>query len=406
MFCELDSWCDVVAFVYTLVQQLDIFMMNYRKLLIKCFLLLVIFVPSFLNCEALAHQQQVQHSLNAIERKKLFTHKKIAVLKRKEKIEIKKLYKSQIKLEQASKDLDTSAYRLNASKHHLDRIEQDLATTIDGYSQVKQVASDRLVNIYKGSYISFLNVIFESQDVSKIIDRMYFQQKLVERDRAVINDMQSKAKKLSSLKNSKEREQINLVCTIQTIHKRKKQIAESIETSELLIHRLRTDRATYERAEIELEKQSESISRFLQKNQTVTNYTQSTAFLRPISGGITSPFGWRCHPIFRSRKFHTGIDIAGPNHGSVRAANTGRVVYAGWYGGYGKVVIVDHGHVNGHYMTTLYAHLSSFQVSKGCMVNRGEVIGREGSTGYSTGPHCHFEVRLNGRPVNPLRYIR
>lgn len=384
-------------------------MMNYyRKLMVKCLILLVLLVPVFLNCKVFAEQNNrpAQHSLNALEKKKLFTHKKIAVLKHKEKLEVNKLYKSQIKLEQASKDLDKSAYKLNASKQHLDKIEQDLALTIDGYSQVKELASDRLVNIYKGSYISFLNVIFESQDVSKIIDKMYFQQKLVERDRKVISDMQFKAKKLSYLKNSKEREQMNLVCTIKTINKRKLQIAESIETSEMLIHRLRTDRATYERAEIELEKQSESISRFLQKNQTVENYTQSAAFIRPISGGITSPFGWRIHPIFHSRKFHTGIDIAGSNHGSVRAANTGRVVYSGWYGGYGKVVIIDHGHVNGNSMTTLYAHLSSFSVGKGCMVGKGQTIGREGSTGYSTGPHCHFEVRINGRPVNPLRYIR
>ena len=384
-------------------------MMNYYiKLLIKCLVLLVLLVPGFLECKVFANQNEhsVQTSLNALEKKKLFTHKKIAVLKRKEKMEVNKLYKSQIKLEQASKDLDKSAYRLNASKQHLDQIEQDLAETIDGYSQVKQLASERLVNIYKGSYISFLNVLFDSQDVSKIIDRMYFQQELVEKDREVITNMQSKAKKLSYLKNSKEKEQMNLVCTIKTINKRKQQIAESIETSEMLIHRLRTDRATYERSEIELEKQSESISRFLQKNQTVENYTQSAAFIRPISGGITSPFGWRVHPIFHSRKFHTGIDIGGPNHGTIRAANTGKVVYSGWYGGYGKVIIIDHGNVHGNSITTLYAHLSSFTVSKGSMVHKGQSIGREGSTGYSTGPHCHFEVRINGRPVNPLRYIR
>lgn len=381
---------------------------KYINLLVKCLLILALLVPSTLDCRVFAEQSSggSQHSLKAIERKKLFTHKKIAVLKKKEKMEIKKLYKSQIKLEQASQDLNKSAERLNASKTHLDRIEQDLSVTIDGYSQVKKVASDRLVNIYKGSYISFLNVIFESQDVSKIIDRMYFQKKLVERDKNVIADMQTKARKLSTLKSNKEREQMNLVYTIKTIHKRKRQIAESIETSEMLIHRLRTDRATYERAEIELEKQSESISRFLQKNQTVTNYTQSAAFIRPICGRITSPFGWRTHPIFHSRKFHTGIDIAGPNHGAIRSANAGRVIYAGWYGGYGKVVIVDHGHVSGHYVTTLYAHLSSFHVGKGSMVSKGQIIGREGSTGYSTGPHCHFEVRINGRPVNPLRYIR
>jgi murein DD-endopeptidase MepM/ murein hydrolase activator NlpD len=383
----------------------------FRKTLTKYLLVLVLFAQGLLQCPALAnsshnaHPQSASKSLKAIERKKISTHRKIIVLKRKEKVEIKKLYKSQIKLEQASKDLNSSANRLTATKKHLDRIEQDLTVTIDGYAQVKKSASDRLVSIYKGSYLSFLSVIFQSQDVNNIIDTMYFQKKLVERDRSVINQMQLKAKKLAELKNNKEREQVNLVYTINNINKRKRQIAESITTSQNLIQKLRTDRATYERAEIELERQSESITRFLQKNRTTTNYTCSAAFIRPISGHITSPFGWRVHPIFKSRKFHTGVDIAGPNHGSVRVANTGRVIFAGWYGGYGKVVIVDHGQVGGRSVTTLYAHLSSYSVGKGSMVEKGQVIGREGSTGYSTGPHCHFEVRVNGRPVNPLHYI-
>ena len=83
----------------------------------------------------------------------------------------------------------------------------------------------------------------------------------------------------------------------------------------------------------------------------------------------------------------------------------GRVIYAGWYGGYGQVVILDHGVVRGQPITTLYAHMSSISVHKGQTVSKGQTVGREGSTGYSTGPHCHFEVRVNGQPRNPLNYI-
>jgi murein DD-endopeptidase MepM/ murein hydrolase activator NlpD len=131
----------------------------------------------------------------------------------------------------------------------------------------------------------------------------------------------------------------------------------------------------------------------------------STGFSYPISGPITSPFGWRTHPIFKSRIFHSGIDIAGPNGGAIKASNDGRVIYAGWYGGYGKVVILDHGVINGKPITTLYGHMSAINVSSGQTVRKGQTVGREGSTGYSTGPHCHFEVRVNGKPVNPLSYI-
>ena len=91
--------------------------------------------------------------------------------------------------------------------------------------------------------------------------------------------------------------------------------------------------------------------------------------------------------------------------GAIRASNSGKVIYSGWYGGYGKVVILEHGIINGKPTTTLYAHMSSIAVSNGQKISKGQVLGYEGTTGYSTGPHCHFEVRINGKPVNPLSYI-
>ena len=91
---------------------------------------------------------------------------------------------------------------------------------------------------------------------------------------------------------------------------------------------------------------------------------------------------------------------------AVKCSNSGVVTFVGWYGGYGKVVIVDHGIYKGQPLSTLYAHLSSYSVSKGQKVSRGQVIARSGSTGYSTGPHLHFEVRVNGKPVSPYSYAK
>ena len=173
-----------------------------------------------------------------------------------------------------------------------------------------------------------------------------------------------------------------------------------------MINKYKTDRRTYEQAERELARQSASIQSMLARQSGSSEVRISSAgFMRPIGGRITSPFGWRTHPIFKSRTFHSGVDIAGPNRGSIRASNSGKVIYSGWYGGYGKVVIVDHGSVNGKPTSTLYAHMSSIRVSQGQNVNKGDILGYEGSTGYSTGPHVHFEVRINGKPNNPLNYI-
>ena len=121
----------------------------------------------------------------------------------------------------------------------------------------------------------------------------------------------------------------------------------------------------------------------------------------PVNGPIASPFGWRIHPILGYKKFHTGIDF-GVGYGvPIRAADSGTVIYATWMGGYGNVIIVDHG--DG--LSTLYAHQSSLAVGTGTRVTRGQTVGYVGSTGFSTGPHLHFEVRVNGNPVDPMGYL-
>jgi len=117
---------------------------------------------------------------------------------------------------------------------------------------------------------------------------------------------------------------------------------------------------------------------------------------------ITSPYGMRYHPILGIRKMHTGVDIGAPMGATIVAADGGKIIHAGWMGGYGQVLVVDHG--NG--MSTLYAHLSSFIAGNGASVTKGQPIGRVGTTGWSTGPHLHFEVRENGSPVDPMSYIK
>jgi murein DD-endopeptidase MepM/ murein hydrolase activator NlpD len=122
----------------------------------------------------------------------------------------------------------------------------------------------------------------------------------------------------------------------------------------------------------------------------------------PIPGApITSPFGYRIHPIYGDARLHTGVDMGASEGTPIRAAGSGVVVSASWYGGYGNATIIDHG--NG--LATLYGHQSSMGVSGGQRVSQGQVIGRVGCTGSCTGPHLHFEVRVNGTPVNPLNYI-
>jgi murein DD-endopeptidase MepM/ murein hydrolase activator NlpD len=125
------------------------------------------------------------------------------------------------------------------------------------------------------------------------------------------------------------------------------------------------------------------------------------ALLWPSGGIVTSRFGWRVHPIFGGREFHTGMDIATRYGSPVAAARAGVVRFVGWKSGYGRIIVVEH---DGG-IETAYSHLSATLVSPGQQVARGQTIGRIGSSGWSTGPHLFFEVRRNGVPIDPARYL-
>ena len=134
---------------------------------------------------------------------------------------------------------------------------------------------------------------------------------------------------------------------------------------------------------------------------TVSTRRGSAGFQWPVNGVITSNYGYRMHPVLGYQRLHTGIDFGAASGTPIVAASSGVVVSAGWLGGYGNAVIVSHG--GG--MATLYAHQSRLAVGNGTRVSRGQVIGYVGSTGMSTGPHLHFEVRINGSTVDPARYL-
>lgn len=136
--------------------------------------------------------------------------------------------------------------------------------------------------------------------------------------------------------------------------------------------------------------------------QKALEIKRATTFIRPASGRLSSGYGNRIHPVTRRRSFHAGIDIANSKGTSILASRNGKVTFAGYKGTYGKLIIVNHG--NG--IETAYAHLSSINVSVGQSVTQGDVIGKMGSTGRSTGSHLHFEIRMGGSTVNPSKYIK
>ncbi len=354
---------------------------------------------------AFASNPSIKQKLQTNQVKMKSTRQKIHSLKIREQQEKSKLVRNQQKLEHASSNLVESQNKYLSMDAKLKDMEQKYNMASREFNNIDAQIKNRVRQVFKTQRIGMFEIIFKAKDINAMLDAIYFERIIIQNDYKQMMALKTKAMKLAKMKSDIEAQKRYLAQSINEIDAQKRSIQQAIAQNQNMINRLKTDRAAYERSERELARQSESLQSMLSAYSHSTVKVSSTGFIKPIGGRITSPFGWRTHPIFKSRTFHSGVDIGGPNYGSIRASNSGRVIYTGWYGGYGKVVIIDHGIVNGRPTTTLYAHMSSIKVGNGQNVTKGQVIGLEGTTGYSTGPHCHFEVRINGKPNNPLNYI-
>ena len=287
---------------------------------------------------------------------------------------------------------------LNAMQAQLDKAAAE-------YNNLNNILAAHIRKVFKSQRKAFFELLITSEDINMLVDRVYFQKIILRDDYARMAAARSKAQEIAMLKYNIEARKRNLERSVASINTQHTYLQQSIAKNESMINKLRTDRVAYQRAERELAKQSASIGSYINRTAKDKDVQVASGFIKPIQGRITSPFGRRTHPIINSKSFHSGVDIGGPNLRAIRDSNSGKVIYSGWYGGYGKVVIIEHGIVNGKPITTLYAHMNTIKVSNGQRVSKGDVVGYEGTTGYSTGPHCHFEVRVNGQPNNPLNYI-
>ncbi len=344
-----------------------------------------------------------------IEEKRTHAKNQIKKLKLLEKIETGKLYNNQRKLEKTENSLNNNKVQFEKAKNELERLRDELNAQIGEYADYERATSKRIVQIYKSKRSGYVEFLLSAGDLNDFLDRVYYENIIMAIDKKNMEHAKLRAVSIKRLKAQMEVQKEYLASSIKTMDKQQKTIQSAIDRNERMIYKLQNDRAAWEKSERELARQSKQLGSFIEKT---TNKTDGTAqapktsggFLRPVTGPITSPFGTRVHPIFKRTINHTGVDLGMPMGAKVKVSNSGKVIYVGWYGGYGKVVIVDHGRVNGIPVTTLYAHLSSYCVSNGVSVYKGQIIGNVGATGYATGPHLHFEVRESGRPVNPNKY--
>lgn len=291
-------------------------------------------------------------------------------------------------------------------------------------SKREVVLSRRIRDIYMNGQLNYLDVIIGAKDFNDFATRVELLRRVVDSDLELISSIREERDKIDEAKKILEEERQRLA-TLQTEAEAKKtEIEQHKAEQQAILRKAETDKATAEEAYAELEASSNQIAQMLREREAARQAAQAAAasggssgggdddssyqpvsgsgqMIWPVNGVITSPFGYRTHPIFGRQIFHSGIDIGVDEGTPVHAADGGVVVEAGWISGYGYCVIIDHG--NG--TSSLYGHNSSLAVSSGQAVSQGQVIAYAGSTGNSTGPHVHFEVRVGGEPVDPSAYL-
>lgn len=351
---------------------------------------------------------------------------------------------------EATADYEEKQAALDETLWRIDENEIKLAEVTEELNQKHGVLENRVRDIYINGQISYLDVLFGAQDFGDFLTRMDLLKRVIirdselvadvlqyqseikevgkqlEADRKVQEELAAKAAEAKDLKLEKVAQQQALIDLMQNdkeIYNQQydEMMASSAEVERLIQEnryrkaaeeeaRRRQAEEAQRQAEMEARRQAQLEAAAQAGNVDIVEFGEDEEYVMqnygggmiwPISGPITSEFGWRVHPIFGSQRFHSGLDIGGDYGLPIHAAQGGIVIEAGWIGGYGNTVMIDHG--GG--IVTLYGHNESLAVGVGQYVNQGDVIAYCGSTGNSTGPHCHFEVRVGGEPVSPWDYL-
>lgn len=309
-----------------------------------------------------------------------------------------KIYDKQIEIETLeAQEKDLLAY--------IEKAEEELEKSNERYEEQKELLEKRLVAMYEIGQTSYLDMLLNSKGIMEFISNYYLIQQISKADAELLQTVESEKKYNKVLKESLEAKKLILEASRETREKKSISLANMAIIKNSRLQELSEEELEMQQKIEEYQKEISEIEteiRLLALANVSEQYVGGT-MAWPVPGytRITSQFGMRTHPITGVYKLHTGVDIGAPMGATFVAANDGLVTYSGWNNAYGNMVIVDHG--GG--ITTLYAHGSEILVQAGDTVFQGTPVLKVGSTGYSTGPHAHFEVRINGEYVQPLDYI-
>ncbi|MGB3786673.1 MAG: peptidoglycan DD-metalloendopeptidase family protein [Phormidesmis sp.] len=311
--------------------------------------------------------------------------------------------------------ITNTEYQLGEAEGQLRLLEADLEKNKQDYEEARTAVVGRLQFMQRQQGAQGWALLLQSQNLNDFLDRRYRLKQVYGADRALLLSLEDKSVGIVEQQQGIEQQKNAIALLRQQLLISRQQYTTQVQQQSGLITRLKENRGALEAAINQLDRDSDQLTALIlervsaagtagekiAREEALRAARSSGKMLRPTTGPITSQFGKRFHPVLGYSRFHAGTDF-GAGHGTpIQAAETGIVIFSGWYGGYGNAIILDHG--DG--LTTLYGHASKLNVAEGATVRKGDVIAAVGTTGLSTGPHLHFEVRQAGKPVNPMNFL-
>ena len=288
----------------------------------------------------------------------------------------------------------------------IEELEPKLAKAQANYNEKKKILEKRLIVLYETNQTTYLDVLLNSKSITDFLSRYFFITQIAEYDSKILEEAELEKTSIEVAKN-----------TLDSQKEKFRAAKDNVEKTAILLENTRVVKNSYINKLTDEEKAlQEKIDIFnKQMKELETEIVLLTTanigsdyiggpFIWPVPGytTISSPFGMRVHPITGVYKLHTGTDVPAPKGTNFLAMNSGTVIKAGFNAAYGNMVIIDHG--GG--IATVYAHGDEVLVSLGQEVKQGEPVLKVGSTGYATGPHAHFEIRINGEYIDPMKYVK
>ncbi len=356
--------------------------------------------------------ETLEEELERVKNERTNTQKEIEKTKKAESEYLSQVITVEDNLISSLSELDALNDKASVYKSEIDRLTIELVMKKKDLSDAEQtlveknnLLSKRVSVIYKNRNQNVLELLFESDSFLKLFTNLKLMNLFAQQDLKVVKEVaeiraktEDSKEGIERLKSQERIQKKNLDVLVGEAEKKKREIEAIYIEKKNLLSRTRANKESL----MAMEKQLESKEKEVTKKLEALRYgTAPGKIAFPVKGILTSGFGMRVSPITGVNGLHSGIDIGAGSGTPIIAAASGEILQAGYLGGYGNAILVYHG--GG--LSTLYGHLSGFAVEAGQKVKQGQIIGYVGSTGFATGPHLHFEVRINGAVVNPYKYF-